>query len=84
MAVDNRREVELRAGAINEEGDRKMADENEEKTTESTNKRAGCTCTPEGAKCSMCIEAMRGAGVPDRTLKWMEMSKIDRIMSVMF
>jgi len=41
------------------------------------------TCPPDGI-CQSCIEKLRKTGIPERTLEWLQLSKEERIETVMF
>lgn len=47
-------------------------------------KPEGCTCVEGGPVCGTCIERGRKAGIPEHTLKWMQLDQMERIRTVMF
>ncbi len=57
-----------------------MEDNDKKDETKSTD----CTCIEGGPICPTCIERSRKAGIPEHTLRWMGLSKEERIRSVMF
>lgn len=52
--------------------------------TKTEEKPADCTCFKGGPVCPTCIERSRKAGIPEHTLKWMELDQLERIRTVMF
>lgn len=40
-------------------------------------------CTDQGI-CQACVDKLREQGIPERTLRWLQLSKEERIETVMF
>ena len=45
---------------------------------------AKCDVCTDDVICKSCLEKMKEAGIPEHTIKWMQLSKLDRIRTVMF
>lgn len=43
-----------------------------------------CPACTRDVVCAECLSAMRRAGIPERTLRWMQLSYLERVESVMF